>query len=77
MVDESDDNAAQQQDRDVPGWRPGQARPPVGRDPLEPKRGLVDRLPDWMGYGTLYAVSAVPVVIVIVVVYILFTSSLR
>lgn len=77
MADESEDEAPKQPERDVPGWRPGQARPPVGRDPLEPRRGFMDRLPDWMGYGTLYAVSAVPVVIVIVVVYILFTSSLR
>lgn len=34
-------------------------------------------LPDWMGYGFLYFVSIVPVLIVVTTIAILFFSSLK
>jgi hypothetical protein len=63
--------------KEVPGWRPGQARPPMGRDPAEQPSGMLDNLPDWMGYGALYAVTLIPVAILSTVVAILFFSSLK
>jgi hypothetical protein len=60
------------------GWRAGQARPPpMGRDAGEEPQSLADRLPDWMGYGFLYLVSSIPVLIAGSVVAILFFNSLR
>lgn len=54
-----------------------QLRPPVGRDKNEKPQGLTDMLPDWMGYGFLYGVSALPVIIGILVVAVLFFNSLK
>ncbi|GAB4822561.1 hypothetical protein N2152v2_009607 [Parachlorella kessleri] len=51
--------------------------PPVGRDPSEKPQSPVDLLPDWVGYGALYAVSALPVVIAGTVILVLFLNSLR
>ena len=49
----------------------------MGRDRSEKPQSLVDALPDWVGYGFLYLVSIVPVLIAGTVVAILFFSSLR
>jgi len=54
----------------------GVARPPIGRDKEEAPQGISDMLPEWMGYGFLYFVSTIPVLIVIVTISILFFSSL-
>ena len=59
------------------GWRSDQPRPPVGRDKSEKPQGLPDMLPDWMGYSFLYGVSALPVIIGILVVAVLFFNSLK
>lgn len=40
-------------------------------------QSISDLLPDWVGYGTLYGISAVPVLLVVGTVLILFFSSLR
>lgn len=59
-------------------WRQGAAaQPPIGRDPTEKPQSAADLLPDWVGYGALYAVSALPVVIAGSVILILFLNSLR
>lgn len=52
-------------------------RRPVGRDPSEPKQGLADNLPDFVGYGALYLVSAIPLFLVLATVWVLFQNSLR
>lgn len=44
---------------------------------FSPLQTLADRLPDWMGYGFLYLVSAIPVLIAGSVIAILFFNSLR
>lgn len=49
----------------------------MGRDPNEKPQGLADLLPDWVGYGALYAVSALPVFIAATVVAVIFFSSLK
>eukprot|EP00873_Tetraselmis_striata_P007949 jgi/Tetstr1/428213/TSEL_018254.t1 len=49
----------------------------MGRDPSDPKTSATDMLPDWIGYSMLYGVSAVPVIITISVIAILFFSSLK
>jgi len=49
----------------------------MGRDPNEPKTSAMDMLPDWVGYSMLYGVSAIPVIITISVIAILFFSSLK
>jgi hypothetical protein len=60
------------------GWRRNQARPKVmARDKNEKPQGIVDMLPDWMGYGVLYLISAIPVLIAGTVIAILFFNSLR
>lgn len=59
------------------GWRGDQPRPPVGRDKSEAPQGLTDLLPEWVGYGFLYGLSALPVVIGILVVAVLFFNSLK
>ena len=51
--------------------------PPVGRDPSEKPQSPADLLLDWVGYGALYAVSALPVVIAGTVILVLFLNSLR
>lgn len=43
----------------------------------EKPQTLADLLPDWVGYGALYGVSAIPVMLVIGTVLILFYNSLR
>jgi hypothetical protein len=43
----------------------------------EKPQGITDMLPDWVGYGTLYGFSALPVMIAVAVVIVLFYSSLR
>ena len=53
------------------------ARPPVGRDKSETPQSFADMLPDWMGYGFLYLVSAIPVLITVSVLAILFFNSLH
>ena len=59
-------------------WRQMPAlRPPVGRDPSEAPGSLADQLPEWVGYGFLYLVSAAPVLIVIGVITVLFLNSLH
>ena len=59
------------------GWRGDQPRPPVGRDKSEAPQGLTDLLPEWVGYGFLYGLSALPVIIGILVVAVLFFNSLK
>ena len=60
------------------GWRSTQARPKMmGRDKSETPQGLTDMLPDWVGYGFLYFVSVIPVLIAGTVIAILFFNSLR
>jgi hypothetical protein len=49
----------------------------LGRDKNEAPQGVADLLPEWMGYGALYAVSAAPIVIGVGVVVILFVNSLK
>lgn len=49
----------------------------LGRDKNEAPQGITDLLPEWMGYGALYAVSAAPIVIGVGVVVILFVNSLK
>ena len=62
----------------APGWRAGQVRPrPMGRDRSEKPQGFVDSLPDWVGYGLLYLISVIPVIIAGSVVVILFLNSLK
>lgn len=59
-------------------WRQQAAvQPPVGRDPTEKPQSAADLLPDWVGYGMLYAVSALPVFIAGTVIAVLFFNSLR
>jgi hypothetical protein len=60
-----------------PGWRTNQAVPPVGRDSSEKPKGLADMLPDWVGYGGLYAVTLIPVFILAATVTLLFVTSLK
>lgn len=43
----------------------------------EAPQSIADLLPDWVGYGTLYGISIVPVVIVVAVVSLLFVTSLK
>jgi len=38
---------------------------------------LTDMLPDWVGYGTLYGISVIPVLLVVGTVLILFYNSLK
>ncbi|BDA42616.1 Ycf3-interacting protein 1, chloroplastic [Coccomyxa sp. Obi] len=60
------------------GWRPAQARPKMmGRDKSEEPQSLIDTLPDWVGYGLLYFISVIPVLIAGSVIAILFFNSLR
>jgi hypothetical protein len=40
-------------------------------------QGLADMLPDWVGFGTLYGISAIPVLLVVGTVLILFYNSLK
>lgn len=61
----------------VDGWRQGQVRPPIGRDKSERPGSILDTLPDWVGYGTLYVITVIPVIIAVTVIAILFVSSLR
>lgn len=49
----------------------------MGRDPTEAKEGLADMLPDWVGYGVLYGVSVIPLLIAGGAVFILFINSLQ
>ena len=53
------------------------ARPKLGRDKDETPTSFTDMLPDWMGYGALYIISIIPVLIVIATVSVLFFSSLK
>lgn len=50
---------------------------PVGRDPSEKREGVLDLLPDWVGYGGLYAVTLIPAFILIGTVTLLFVTSLK
>eukprot|EP00878_Enallax_costatus_P023779 GHUV01025325.1.p1 GENE.GHUV01025325.1~~GHUV01025325.1.p1 ORF type:complete len:170 (+),score=59.53 GHUV01025325.1:795-1304(+) len=43
----------------------------------EEPQSLADLLPDWVGYGTLYGISIIPIIIVVGVVSLLFVSSLK
>lgn len=40
-------------------------------------QGLADMLPDWVGFGTLYGISIIPVLLVVGTVLILFYNSLK
>lgn len=40
-------------------------------------QGLTDMLPDWVGFGTLYGISGIPVLLVVGTVLILFYNSLK
>lgn len=51
--------------------------PPVGRDPNEKPKGLMDMLPEWVGYSGLYAVTLIPAFILIATVTLLFVTSLK
>jgi len=63
------------------GFRQGQARPnQLGGNAFdgEPeKEGLAALLPDFLGYGVLYGISAVPIFIAIAAIVILFVNSLQ
>lgn len=43
----------------------------------EEPQSLADLLPDWVGYGTLYGISIIPVLLVVATVLVLFYSSLK
>lgn len=43
----------------------------------EKPQNLTDMLPGWVGYGVLYGVSAIPVLLVIGTILILFYNSLK
>ncbi|GAX81151.1 hypothetical protein CEUSTIGMA_g8584.t1 [Chlamydomonas eustigma] len=43
----------------------------------EKPQGLMDMLPSWVGYGALYGISFIPVLLVIVTVLVLFYNSLK
>ncbi len=60
--------------QDAGGWRQSQARPPVGRDKDEKPQGVVDMLPEWVGYSTLYLISSIPAIIFGSVIVILMTD---
>ena len=49
----------------------------VGRDPKEKPQGLVDMLPDWVGYSGLYVITLGPVFILGTTIAVLFFSSLK
>lgn len=49
----------------------------MGRDKNEEPQSILDTLPDWVGYGLLYFVSVIPVLIAGSVIAILFFNSLR
>eukprot|EP00210_Caulerpa_lentillifera_P002612 g2499.t2 len=76
-IDRQKLNENNQDDEKKAGWREGQARPPVGRDQSETPVNLEDMLPEWVGYSYLYLLSAVPLMIAVVVVAILFVNSLQ
>jgi hypothetical protein len=38
---------------------------------------LADMLPDWVGYGALYGVSAIPVMLAVSAILVLFYNSLK
>ncbi|KAK9864819.1 hypothetical protein WJX84_008403 [Apatococcus fuscideae] len=59
------------------GARPPQQRKQLGRDPSEKPKSLTDMLPDWVGYGALYGISIVPIIIGGAVVTVLFLNSLK
>ncbi len=60
------------------GWRATQARPKMmSRDKNEEPQSILDTLPDWVGYGLLYFVSVIPVLIASSVIAILFFNSLK
>ena len=60
------------------GWRSTQARPQMmGRDKSEAPQSIMDTLPDWVGYGFLYFISVIPVLIAGSVIAILFFNSLK
>lgn len=40
-------------------------------------QGIEDMLPDWVGFGALYGISALPVMFVVVTVLVLFWNSLK
>jgi len=40
-------------------------------------QGIQDLLPEWVGYGALYVVSAAPIIIGVGVVVILFLNSVK
>ena len=61
----------------IPPPPPPPPPPPLSLPCLTTNKTLADRLPDWMGYGFLYFVSAIPVLIAGSVVAILFFNSLR
>lgn len=73
--------AGAKKSKDVPeesaGWRGNVARPPVGRDKSELPQGLADLLPDWFGYGFLYTLTGIPIIIGALVVAVLFFNSLK
>ena len=43
----------------------------------ERPRGLADLLPSWVGYGALYGISGIPVMLAVGAVLVLFYNSLR
>eukprot|EP00898_Chlorokybus_atmophyticus_P004823 jgi/Chlat1/5341/Chrsp35S05276 len=49
----------------------------VDNDEEEKEPGLEAKLPPWLGYGFLYIVSAIPVIIGVTVVVVLFVNSLQ
>lgn len=58
----------------------GVARPYVmGKDARQGDKpqGLADLLPDWVGFGALYGISAIPVFLAVGAVLVLFYNSLR
>lgn len=40
-------------------------------------QGLMDLLPDWVGFGALYGISAIPALLAIGAILVLFYNSLR
>lgn len=43
----------------------------------EKPENLTDMLPDWVGYGALYGISTIPVLLAVGAILVLFYNSLK
>jgi hypothetical protein len=72
------EEAAERKDLVVDELAKPAANPKIGREDEADSglpKGLVDYLPDWMGYGVLYSFSIVPILITVVAIGILWVNS--